>query len=204
MGVPKGTEHIGLGKITFIALALVARCACAQSAPSILSQTSFTAAKQRLDPKAIPNYTNDFTADAKQSFLIPSATGKVLEMVPVKYESYTPRAGNTADRCGIFFLHGDTAPVFVPTIGYDFTETVFCGGLKAVGFMPGGEGGFPRLLLIYRAGTGNSSGMAPLVLDYSLAESRYRPNEKLSTNLDDDNSPPTIAGMKAAIRRAGQ
>ena len=188
-------------RTSVLVLASVSLYAKAEDAPRLLAHDRLIVDRQRLTTKLIPNFTNHLKTDDKQSFLISGATGKVLEMVPVSYESYTPRAGNTAYRCGIFFFRTNTDPVFVPTIGYDNTEPEMCGELKAVGFMPGGEGGFPRVLLIYFAGTGNWSGLGSTVLDYSLAEGRYRVNDNVPMKPDGDGS-WSIEKVKAAIRRA--
>lgn len=176
--------------------------ATSQTVPRLLTPPEFETEQHQLQPKLIPGLSGAAQPDPKQAFLIPGKAGHAFRMIPVKYNSLTPATGNTNYRCGIFFAPESGPSVFVPTVGYDFTEVLECGSLTAVGFMNITGEEFPRLLLVYNAGTINGYGPAPVILDYSVARSMYVPNEKLSTRTYNRGGPITIARMKQSLRSA--
>ena len=183
----------------------VTNCLYAQELPRKLSPAEFKHATQGLASTAIPRFAGSLKTDAEQSFVIPGANNTSLTMVPVRYESRTPATGYEAPRCGIFFFgKREHAPNFVPTMGYDFTETLECASLTAIGFMPVAGSEYPRLLLVYKAGTLNGVGPAPIVMDYSGMKGAYVPNETLSTHINDAPRAITIANMKAELRSMGK
>ena len=197
-------------KLIYVHLRLSIACAAsffvgiasAQTTPHLLTQSEFDTAQRQLQPKQIPGLSGALQPDARQSFVIPGKASHVVRMIPVKYDSLTPATGNTNYRCGIFFAADTAAPVFVPTIGYDFTEVLECGSLTAVGFMPVLGEEFPRLLLVYNAGSINGYGAAPVVLDFSAAKRTYVPNEALSERTYNRGGAITIARMKQNLQSA--
>ncbi len=188
--------------LSFLALLAPTIAVTGQTVPRFLTPPEFDAGQHQLQPKLIPGLSGNAQPDPKQAFLIPGKGTHTLRMIPVKYDSLTPATGNTNYRCGIFFAPENGPSVFVPTVGYDFTEVLECGSLTAVGFMNVTGEELPRLLLVYNAGGINGYGPAPVILDYSAAKSMYVPNEKLSTRTYNRGGPITIAHMKQSLRSA--
>ena len=181
-------------------LSSLALRAWAQDRARLRTAQEFKSVHSKLVPALVPLLRSPLEPDSRQAFLIPGQDGHTLRMIPVKYDSLTEATGNTNYRCGIFFAPESGPVVFVPKLGYDFTEVLECGSLSAVGFMNVSGEVYPRLLLVYDAGTINGYGPAPVILEYSATKGDYVPNEKLSTRTFNRGGPITIARMKKSLQ----
>ncbi len=182
-------------------LSSLALRAWAQDRARLLTAQEFKSVHSKLVPALVPLLRSPLEPDSRQAFLIPGQDGHSLRMVPVRYDAFTPAAGNTTFRCGIFLLPDIGATTFVPTMGYGSTEMEFCASLVAIGFMPSPGHAFPRLLMVYSGGTGHDQTQEPLVLDYANAKNTYVPNDDLSERIANLPGKPTVAWIKSAIAK---
>ncbi|ADW69828.1 hypothetical protein [Granulicella tundricola] len=168
------------------------------SARPLTGQEALTA-HARIKPSLVAGITGPLLFQDKQGFEVSGAGFISFTMLPVRFYSRTDWGG-TVYRCGVVFLPAQQSPVFLRTVGYDWTEVEQCEGIKGVGFVDGGGKMPPRIVLLWDAASPNASVNEPMVLDWNAGANRYVGNATISQRLENDLKTFTIAAIKQQLK----